>query len=112
MLYTTIAVFALAAIVGVVLISHVLKNKPVPIAAAIIHGLFAAVAIVLLILYTTGNRPGPIESLVLFIIAALGGFIMIARDISGKTVPKWLAVAHGLLAASALMLLLAYAIGR
>jgi hypothetical protein len=50
-----------------------------------------------------------VESAVLFVIAALGGFIMMARDVTGKSIPKWLAVVHGLLAVTGFVLLLVFA---
>src|ERR1044071_4337215 len=103
MIYTIISGFALAAIMGMVLISNVLQNKQVPRVALVMHGSFAALSLVLLIIYIMGNQPGPVQSLVLFIIAASGGFIMLARELTGKPVPKWLAIVHGLLAASGLI---------
>src|SRR5690606_1716356 len=98
MLYTIIALFALAAIFGMALLSYVLKDKETPKGVVITHGLFAAVALVLLLMYVFGDQPGPMESAVLFVIAALGGFIMVARDFTGRKIPKWLAVVHGLAA--------------
>jgi hypothetical protein len=109
MLYTIIALFALAAILGLILISYVLKGKETPKGVMIVHGLFAAVALVLLLSYVFGDKPGPMESAVLFVIAALGGFIMMARDVTGKSIPKWLAVVHGLLAVGGFILLLVFA---
>src|SRR5215210_3957160 len=100
MLYTTIAFFALAAILGMLLLSYILRSKETPKGIAIAHGLLAAIGLVILILYTTSHTPRPVESLVLFVIAATGGFIVFARDISNKPVPKWLAVVHGLVAVS------------
>lgn len=110
MLYTIIAIFALAAILGMILISHVLRSKETPKGVVIGHGLFAAVALVLLIMYVMGNKPGPMESLIVFVIAALGGFIMVARDFTGRSIPKWLAVVHGLAAVTGFILLLAFAL--
>ena len=112
MLYTIIALFALAAILGATLLSFVLRNKNTPKSLTIIHGLFAATALVFLITYTFGNKPGPVESTILFVIAALGGFIMVTRDLSGKSIPKWLAVAHGLLAVTGFIFLLVFAINK
>jgi hypothetical protein len=60
-------------------------------------------------MYIFGNSPGPVESAVLFVIAALGGFIMLARDLGNKPIPKWLAVGHGLLAVTGFILLLVFA---
>lgn len=109
MLYTAIGFFALAAILGMILLSFILREKETPKGVAIGHGLLAATALVLLIVYTTDHSPRPIESLVLFIVAATGGFIVFARDIANKPVPKWLAVAHGLIAVSGFVFLLVFA---
>ena len=110
MLYSIIAVFALAAIMGSILLYHVLGSRPVPRGVLILHGLFAATGLGLLIYYVMGNEPGPMEAMILFIIAALGGFVMVSRELTGKPVPKWLAVVHGLLAVSGFILLLVFAL--
>lgn len=112
MLYTIISCFALAAIIGLMLISHVLRDTRPPRMAVILHGLFAATALGLLINYIIGNEPGPVESTVLFTIAALGGFIMVTRDLTGRSVPKWLAVAHGLLAISGFIMLVVFTLNK
>jgi hypothetical protein len=112
MLYTIIAVFALAAILGGVLITHVLRNKETPKGIVIIHGLFAATALILLLVYVFGNKPGPVEAAVLFVMAATGGFIMVARDLSGRSIPKWLAIAHGLLAVTGFIFLIVFTINK
>jgi hypothetical protein len=112
MLYTMIAVFALAAILGLILISHVLRSKETPKGIMVFHGLFAATGLGLMIYYIMGNSPGPTEALVLFIVAALGGFIMVARDLRGKSIPKWLAVVHGLAAVTGFVLLLVFAMNK
>lgn len=108
MLYTIIAVFALAAILGMTLLSYVLKSKETPKALMIFHGLFAATGLILLLYYVFGNSPGPVESAVLFVIAALGGFVMVAKDLTGKPIPKWLAVTHGLIAVAGFIMLLVF----
>ncbi|HRO41575.1 MAG TPA: hypothetical protein PL009_01980 [Flavipsychrobacter sp.] len=112
MLYTIIALFALAAIFGMTLLSYVLKGKETPKGIMVTHGLLAAVALVLLLTYVFGNKPGLTESAVLFVIAALGGFVLAARDLTGKRVPKWLAVVHGLIAVAGFIFLLVYTIGN
>jgi hypothetical protein len=108
MLYTIIGLFALAAIMGMILLSLVLQSKPRPRGIMIAHGLFAIAGIVLLFNYIFNNEPGPIEAGVLFVIAATGGIIMGIRDLSGKTVPKWLAITHGLLAVTGFIFLLMF----
>jgi peptidoglycan/LPS O-acetylase OafA/YrhL len=109
MLNTAIGFFALAAILGMLLLSYVLGDKKTPKGIALIHGPVAATGIILLLIYTFKQTPSPIESLILFVIAALGGIILFYRDIAGKSVPKWLAVAHGLIAVCGFLILLAFA---
>jgi hypothetical protein len=108
MLYTAIAFFALAALLGMFLISFVLKGKETPKAVVFTHGPLAVIGLVLLIIYSL-KQPGPIEAIVLFAIAAAGGLIMVWRDLTRRTVPKWLAIAHGLLAVSGFVFLLVFA---
>jgi hypothetical protein len=107
-LYLIIALFALGAIIGMYLLALVLQKKQTPKFVALIHGAFVAVALVLLIIYNS-QHPGPIESIVLFVIAALGGLVLIVRDLSGKPLPRWLAIGHGLIAVTGFIFLLALA---
>jgi hypothetical protein len=111
MLYTIIGLFALGAIVGLYLLTLVLQSKETPKAVVLLHGLFVVVALVTLIVYTTKNTPGPVESLVLFIIAALGGIVVAYRDFTGKKIPRWLAVVHGLIAVTGFIFLVVFALG-
>lgn len=106
MIYTVIAIFGLTAIIGLYLLTLLLLNKQVPKGAAIVHGLFAVTGLVLLIVYCARNEAGPIESIVIFVIAALGGIIMGYKDITGRTVPKWLGIVHGLTAVAGFAFLL------
>lgn len=108
MLYTAIALFSLAAILGMILISFVLQNKSTPKGLAFTHGGLAAAGIILLITYSFGNTPAPFASLVLFIMAALGGFTLIYKDLTGNPVPKLLAIGHGLTAVAGFTFLLIF----
>jgi hypothetical protein len=109
MIYTAIALFALAAILGLILLSYILRDKETPKGIAFTHGPLAAAALILIIVYTFGNHPGPLESVILFTIAAIGGIIVFAKDISNKPIPKWLAVVHGLIAVTGFIFLLIFA---
>jgi hypothetical protein len=110
-LYLIIGLFALGALIGMYLLALVLQKKETPKFVAIIHGAFVAAALVLLIDYATHEGPKPIESIVLFIVAALGGLTLFIRDMSGKTLPKWLAIGHGLIAVTGFIFLLVFAFG-
>jgi hypothetical protein len=107
-LYAIIALFGIGAILGLYLLIIVLQTKETPKAVAFIHGTFVAVALVMLAVYATKHKPGPITSLILFGIAATGGFILVYRDLSGQTIPKWLALTHGVLAISGFVFLIIY----
>lgn len=109
MIIIAIALFSLAALLGIFLFSFVLKGKETPKAVTFTHGPLAAIGLLLLIIYAIQYSPAPLASLALFAIAAVGGLVMIARDLTGKSLPKWLALLHGLLAAAGLILLLKFA---
>src|SRR4051794_39891985 len=98
MLITAILFFALAALLGLYLLSFVLQNKETPKGIAFTHGPLAATGLIILIIYAIFNQPSPIISIILFVLAALGGIMLIYRDIMGKSVPKWMAIGHGLTA--------------
>lgn len=109
MLITAIVLFALAAVFGLVVLTAILKNKPTPKPAVFVHGGLAAVALLLVIIFVAGSTgASPTTSLVLFILAALGGFTLFAIDMQKKPVPKWLAFVHPIVAAIALVLLIVF----
>ncbi|MCE3227814.1 MAG: hypothetical protein K0S32_2365 [Bacteroidetes bacterium] len=108
-LYLIIGLFALGALIGIYLLTLVLQKKETPKFVAIIHGAFVIAALILLINYSMNEGPKPVESIVLFIVAALGGLILFIRDMSGKPLPKWLAIGHGLIAVAGFIFLLAFA---
>jgi hypothetical protein len=107
-LYVIISLFALGAIIGLYLLALVLQKKETPKFVAFIHGAFVATALVLLIIYNS-KHPGLTESVVLFLIAATGGLVLITRDLTGKSLPRWLALAHGLIAVIGFIFLLTVA---
>jgi hypothetical protein len=109
LVYTIIGLFALGAIIGIYLLALVLKDCATPRSVTFIHGLFVLIAFVLLIIYTRMNTPEPIDSLVLFSIAAVGGLVLVYKDLTGKLVPKWLALTHGLAAIGGFVFLFAFA---
>jgi hypothetical protein len=109
MIYTAIAIFAVAAMIGLYLISFVLQKKETPKAIAVVHGLLAATALILLIIHTINTGADLVQIIVIFVITALGGLVLFARDLMGKSLPKALAVAHGLLAVTGFIFLLVYA---
>jgi hypothetical protein len=109
MIYSAIVIFAVAAMIGVYLLSFVIQKKETPKAVAIVHGLLAATALVLLIVHTAKTGADLVQVIVIFVIAALGGIVLFVRDVMGKSLPKALAIAHGLIAVIGFIFLLAYA---
>ena len=72
---------------------------------AFAHGTLVAVALVVLIVYNV-QHSGFIVPIVLFVAAALGGLTLVALDLTGKSVPRWLALGHGLIAVAGFVFLL------
>lgn len=98
MLYAAVIFILLAALLGLYLLSFLLQNKNTPKGIAFIHGPLAATGLIILIIYACLYKPAPLLSIVLFVLAALGGVMLISRDILGKSVPIWMALGHGLTA--------------
>jgi hypothetical protein len=107
-LYIIAGIFGAAALVGIYLLTLVLTRKETPKAITITHGIFAATALILLLVYVLDHKPAPIESLVLFVLAAAGGFVLVFKDFTGRKIPRWLAVAHGLLAVTGFVFLICF----
>jgi hypothetical protein len=110
MLIASIVFFALAAVAGLTILVSWLKQKNASRAVIYTHGLLAAAALVLLAVFSF-NQPEhfPTYSLVLFILAALGGFYMFARDLRGKSSPMAIAGIHAFLAVAGFVMLLIFA---
>ncbi len=102
----SLCLFALAAMLGLFLLTRVLSNKETPKGISIIHGSLASIALILLITHALqNNREDLIVFIIIFIAAAMGGLILIYRDLKGKSIPKSLALFHGVLALSAFVTL-------
>ena len=107
MLYVTIALFAIAAVIGLLILKNWLTSANTSRTVVYAHGIFAAVALVLLFVQSLQNPASHLRtSLIFFVVAAIGGFYMFVRDLKGKFSPTWLAVTHALLAVSGFIFLL------
>jgi glucose uptake protein GlcU len=101
--------FAIAALGGVImaLIRFSGRDYP-PVALAVIHGLFAAAGIIALLM--TAFAPGvatPIRiALLLFILAAIGGFSLVYYHAKRRPLPIPYIVIHGLVAVIAFIILI------
>jgi hypothetical protein len=111
LVYVCIVLFALAAVFGVINLVRLLASGRPPRATVYIHGVFAAVSLVLLVVYSVvHSQAAPIVALVLFIIAALGGFTLFGVDLATQKPPKWLGVVHGVVAVAGFVFLLVFAL--
>lgn len=100
--------FAVAALGGVYMATSRIRherNPPVPV--AVVHGLAAATGLILLLIHVFGaGFPGlPTVSAVLFVVAALGGFILISNHAKGRLIPKPLVGVHAAAAVIGFVLL-------
>ncbi|MGH9461901.1 MAG: hypothetical protein ACRD1X_11825 [Vicinamibacteria bacterium] len=108
-----LVLFAIAALGGLTLAILRFREKPLPTALAVIHGLVAAVALVTLILAVWGGGAITLTRIALafFVLAALGGFVLFASHLRGRPLSKGLIVVHGLAAVAGFVLLLLGTVG-
>ncbi len=109
MLYASIVLFAIAALIGLALAFAHGKGKPVDLIRALLHGVFAAIGLILLLV--TVAKPGgagstALVSLIVLVVAALGGFVLFGLHASQKKLPIPLIVVHALIAATGLVILI------
>lgn len=108
MIYVSVISFALAAVFGVILLLSLLNKQKPARTPVYLHGLFAAAGLVLLIIHALQNGDYPQASLILFLIAAVGGFTLYFRDVKGKPGPVPLALVHAVAAVAAFLILLVF----
>jgi hypothetical protein len=110
MLNIAVVLFALSALGGLTLaILHFRgKNRPWPL--AILHGLLAATSLALLLvplfMGSVQASAGLKWAAGLFVVAALGGFVLFAHHLQGKRLPSLVVVVHGAVAVVAFLTLL------
>lgn len=102
----SILLFMAAALLGLTLLLYVLKNKNTPKALVLSHGFFATLGLVILVIYALKYDSDLLSVAFIFVLAAIGGFTLAIRDLLGLSVPKWLAVGHGVIAMMGVILLL------
>lgn len=102
--------FALAALGGITLAAMHFMKKPLPLALALVHGAVAAAGLVLLIIAvaTGATATVAVAALVVFIIAALGGFTLFTFYLRHQPLPTPLVVMHGFAALAAFLTLLVF----
>jgi len=111
MIYASIALFALSALLGLSILIKWLTDKEASRKVVYSHGIVAVVALVLLLAYATQHTDNfPLLSIVLFAVAAVAGIYLFVLDLKKKPGPLFIAFAHALVAVGAFVLLLVFAL--
>jgi hypothetical protein len=109
MLYVSIGLFAVSAVLGLTILIKWLTKKEASRGVVYSHGIIAAVALVLLLVYASFNPDNfPVISITIFAIAALAGFYLFYTDVTKKPHPVVLACIHGLTAVAGVITLLMF----
>ena len=113
MVQTSIILIGLAAALGIYMLYYLLAGLPVPKGMAFVHGPLALAGLIVLVVYafTTSSHHKHYESISLFSVAAVAGVVLIYRDLTGKKLPKWLGLLHGILALAGIVMVLMHTLG-
>jgi hypothetical protein len=111
MIYFSIAMLALAAVLGLIILIKWMTNKSASRGVIYSHGVVAAIGLLLIVVYSFQHQDNiPKISLGLLVLSAIGGFYMFFRDINNKMSPLAVAFVHALLAVSGFVALLLFAL--
>jgi hypothetical protein len=90
MLGYALVIFAIGALAGVMLATHVLRGQLAPWALSLLHAGVGAIGLLLLIYaaVTTAIPHMALAALVILAIAALGGFYLASVHLRGKVAPQ------------------------
>jgi hypothetical protein len=109
-----LVLFGIAALGGLVMATQRLRGAPQPtLAIALVHGALAAVGLILLIVAVTSTAVPNLAkaALVLFLVAALGGFFLFAQHLQKKALPIPVMLVHAGVAVIGFICLLVAAVG-
>ena len=99
--------FGLAALGGVTLLGLRLRGGNPPLGLALAHGLVVAFALVTLAAAVLGGARGPaLVALILFGLAAVGGFFLLSLHLRQRLLPVSLILVHGSVAVSGFVALI------
>lgn len=112
MLIYALLIFAVAALGGLFLATHVLRGKFAPWAVSMLHALLGAIGLILLIvLLVQGSTPQRVlAGFVLLLLAALGGFFLASFHLRKKLPPKTVVIVHASIAVIGFLTLLSAAV--
>ena len=108
MITAAIIVFAIAAVGGLILAAHVLRDKFAPWALSLLHALLGAVGLILLIIaLAQGASSQPVLiGFILLLITALGGFFLVSFHARKQLPPKAVVIVHAAVAVIGFLTLL------
>lgn len=108
MLNYALIVFAVAAVGGLILAAHVLRDKFAPWALSLLHALLGAIGLILLIVMLVQGDGAQrlVISFILLLVAALGGFFLASFHLRKKMPPKGVVVIHAVVAVIGFLTLL------
>jgi hypothetical protein len=104
-----LVLFAIAALGGVTMaVMRFRGAERPPTGLALLHGAFAAAGLIVLIvaMLSTPNPAQARTALVLFIVAALGGFYLFAQHVQKRALPIPVILVHALIAVIGFLILL------
>ncbi|HET7300272.1 MAG TPA: hypothetical protein VFJ01_06415 [Oleiagrimonas sp.] len=112
MLVYALVIFAIAAVGGLFLATHVLRDKFAPWAVSVVHALLGAAGLVVLIVMLVSGSTAQqvLIGFVLLLVAALGGFFLASFHLRKKLPPKAVVVVHAVLAVAGFLTLLSLAV--
>ncbi len=113
MIYWPVILFAIAAVGGLTLAYRKFVGKELPIWLAAFHGIFAAAGLIILAVNVYNDSSNTLMNiaLVMFIIFALGGFVLLSYHVRKKAHPIALIGIHGAGAVISFLILLAAVFG-
>lgn len=108
MLTLAVGLFAVAAVGGITLAVLHFSKKNLPLPLALLHGLLGAAGLVVLLLAILhGGTPAKATyAILLFLVAALGGFYLFSFHLRKKALPSTVVVIHALVAVAGFACLL------
>src|SRR5215467_2924311 len=108
MLNIAAILFAIGALGGIVLAAHVLRARFAPWALSLLHAALGAAGIVLVLVAVIGGARGTTSlALILFVVAALGGFFLASFHYRKQIPPKAVVIVHAVVAVAGFVTLLA-----
>ena len=113
MLTYAVVIFAIGALGGLVLASHVLRGKLAPWSVSLLHAGLGAIGL-LLVIYAalaTGISTAATWALVILVIAALGGFYLASIHLRSEVAPKPVVFVHAGIAVIGFLTLLGVVVG-